>query len=139
MKKLLLALFLFGFTGTVIAGQPAPDHLISGAAEYVVDGDTLDVDDTRIRLWGINTPEKGEPGYQEAKDYLAKITENSKLNCAAFYYDRWKRTVASCEIDGHDVGRMMVLSGMAKDYARYSKGFYAKDEIEARKQKRGFW
>ncbi len=139
MKKLLAGLFLLGFIGAAIAGQSAPDHLITGAPEYIVDGDTLDVDDTRIRLWGINTPERGQQGYEEAKEYLVKITANATLNCAAFYFDRYKRTVASCEIEGQDIGRMMVLSGMARDYTKYSKGFYANDELEAKQQKRGMW
>jgi micrococcal nuclease len=43
----------------------------SGYCSYVVDGDTLDVDGVgRIRLVGVNAPEVGEPGYQEAKDYV---------------------------------------------------------------------
>ncbi len=139
MKKLFLVLFSLGFVSAVIADQPAPDHLITGAPEYIVDGDTLDTADTRIRLWGINAPEKGESGYQEAKEFLKNITANAKLTCIAFYYDRGKPTVASCEINSQDIGRVMVLSGMARDYTKYSKGFYAKDELEARKQKRGLW
>lgn len=47
----------------------------SGTGIYIVDGDTLDVSGlTRIRLADINTPESGEPGYQEAKDKLYNLT-----------------------------------------------------------------
>lgn len=121
------------------ADYPPTDHLVTGPSRYIVDGDTLDVGKTRIRLWGINTPERKEPGYEDAKEFLRKLTENATLNCAAFYYDKWKRTVASCEIDGQDIGRMMVLSGMAQDYTKYSNGFYQKDEAKARLDKVGLW
>ena len=40
-----------------------------GTVNYVVDGDTLDVDGTRIRLVFVNAPERGQPGYSEAKNF----------------------------------------------------------------------
>ncbi len=40
---------------------------------YIVDGDTLDVGGTRIRLTLVNTPEVGAPGYQAAKDFTARF------------------------------------------------------------------
>lgn len=47
---------------------------VSGYCPYVVDGDTLDVEGVgRIRFVGVNTPERGEPGYQEAKDYVKSM------------------------------------------------------------------
>src|SRR2546426_1228170 len=39
---------------------------------YIVDGDTLDVGSTRIRLALVNSPEVGEPGYTEAKQFTAQ-------------------------------------------------------------------
>ncbi len=134
-----IALLTFYAISAFAANYPPTDHLIIGTAKYVVDGDTLDVDNRRIRLWGINTPERKQLGYQDAKDYLKKLTVDAKLTCKAFYYDKWKRTVASCEIEGQDIGRLMVLSGMAIDYKKYSKGFYADDETTARLAKRGLW
>ena len=44
-----------------------------GTVNYVVDGDTLDVDGTRIRLVFVNAPERGQPGYSEAKNFLATL------------------------------------------------------------------
>src|SRR2546427_2804212 len=41
-------------------------------ATYIVDGDTLDVGATRIRLALVNSPEVGEPGYTEAKQFTAE-------------------------------------------------------------------
>ncbi len=39
---------------------------------HIVDGDTLDIGSTRIRLTLVNTPELGQPGYTEAKDFTAQ-------------------------------------------------------------------
>jgi micrococcal nuclease len=43
----------------------------TGKVVHIVDGDTLDVRGIgRVRLVGVNTPEKEEEGYSEALDYL---------------------------------------------------------------------
>ena len=44
----------------------------TNSVTYIVDGDTLDVGSTRIRLALVNTPEAGQPGYTEAKDFTAQ-------------------------------------------------------------------
>jgi endonuclease YncB( thermonuclease family) len=139
LPLLILALFILSTVPLGAADYPPTQQIITGHATYVVDGDTLDVDKTRVRLWGINTPERKEAGYQDAKDYLKNITANATLNCMAFYFDKWKRTVASCEIEGQDVARMMVLSGMARDYKKYSAGYYKLDEDIAKRYLRGMW
>ena len=44
---------------------------------YVVDGDTLDVDGIRIRIVFVDTPERGQPGYSEAKQFLSDLCLDS--------------------------------------------------------------
>ena len=44
----------------------------TGSVTYIVDGDTLDVGSTRIRLALVNSPEVGQPGYAEAKQFTAQ-------------------------------------------------------------------
>jgi endonuclease YncB( thermonuclease family) len=46
---------------------------ISGPVNYVVDGDTLEVNDIRIRLSLVNTPEVGELGFDSAKDFVENL------------------------------------------------------------------
>lgn len=46
---------------------------ISGPVTYIVDGDTLDVNDIRIRLALVNTPEEGQPGFDSAKDFVENL------------------------------------------------------------------
>lgn len=64
----------------VFTQAPAPGGACRGTARCftgtvtaIVDGDTLDVGDDRIRLALVNTPEVGEPGYQEAKEFTASL------------------------------------------------------------------
>ncbi len=56
------------------------------------------------------------------------------------YNERYGRIVAVCVLpDGRNVGAVMVSSGLALDYAQYSKDMYAAAENEARQAGRGMW
>ena len=68
-----------GPSGGTSGNLPGSDPRCQGSAAcftdavtYVVDGDTLDVGSTRIRLALVNTPEVGDPGYTEAKQFTAQ-------------------------------------------------------------------
>ena len=50
-----------------------------GIVERVIDGDTLSVNGTSVRLLGINSPEKGEIGYDEAKNFLSEKVLNNEV------------------------------------------------------------
>jgi len=72
---------------------------------HIVDGDTLDIRDangivTRIRLMGIDTPERGEPGFDEATAALAELAEGKWVTVLPQHKDRWQRTVALVFIEG---------------------------------------
>lgn len=112
---------------------------VKGSISHYVDGDTFVVDGSKIRLWGINTPEKSEAGYKKSKIFLQKLTADNTIVCHPRYTDYFKRTVADCEINGKDIAKTMVLSGMAKDYTVYSDGYYLSDENQARLEARGLW
>ena len=90
----------------------------SGYCSYVVDGDTLDVEGVgRIRLVGINTPEVGEPGYQQAKDFV-------KSNCLgkvvgldidnAKQYDKYGRVLAVVYVGQTNVNAELLKRGYAE-------------------------
>jgi len=55
---------------------------LSGPVTYVVDGDTLDVNDIRIRFALVNTPEEGEPGFHSAKTFVQNLClgENGEVD-----------------------------------------------------------
>lgn len=92
----------------------------------VVDGDTLDAGGVGIRLWGIDAPERDEPGADAATDALRAITGGVELRCDLVGADRYRRIVARCDLpDGRDVACEMVAQGHARDWPRYSGGQYA--------------
>ena len=114
----------------------------------VIDGDTLVITDERIRLWGIDAPEMGQPCEADGQTYdagaraaegLSAIIGGQDVRCDVRNRDRWGRAVAACAVRGRDIGRSLVATGLARDYARYSSGHYADAESAARSQSLGIW
>lgn len=80
---LLVVLVAAAIAGYLATAPPSPSPnpsgcrgtaaCFTGTVAKIVDGDTLDVGSTRIRLALVNTPEVGQPGYQEAKDFTASV------------------------------------------------------------------
>jgi endonuclease YncB( thermonuclease family) len=105
----------------------------------VIDGDTFILTNGQhIRLWGIDAPETGQPLAKEAKLYLTVLVKDREveLNCIGRSYNR---RVCKATINNIDLGRELVGWGLAFDYPKYSKGFYARAENFAQKEQRGVW
>ncbi len=126
--------------------HPVGDHF-SGIV-HVTDGDTIRVDNARVRIQGIDAPEKAQTcersdsatyacGY-EATAYLRLMAEGRVVNCVAQAIDKYHRTVASCAVDGKDLGSEMVHSGHAVAFRRYTS-IYDAQEMQARNARRGLW
>ena len=100
---------------------------VSGRVRHIVDGDSLYIEGHKpqIRLWGVDAPEKDENGYNAAKSYLTRIAKGKRITCEIMDTDRYGRTVGRCtRKDGKQINRMMIESGRAQEYCRYSKGYY---------------
>ena len=88
----IIAVFGFG------ASDPAPDTgnfepMFMGHERQitrVIDGDTLLIDQTTIRLSLVNSPERDEPGYSEAKDFASTVCPVGSN--AEFVEDSWQPT-----------------------------------------------
>lgn len=118
--------------------------LISGGATAqirVVDGDTFYWEARKIRLWGIDTPERGQRCWLEAKAALFKLLRRGGrgLRCEKRATDRYGREVATCAVRGVDLGLAMILDGWAIDVPRFSGRVYAGAEALARRDRRGRW
>lgn len=124
-----------------------PDTPIVGLAS-VADGDTLRIDDTRIRLIDIDAPELeqtcedadrrpwpcGEVALNEMRKYLRGRT----VNCHPRGFDQYHRVLAMCTLpDGSNINAWAVQQGWALSYG-YAK-LYETQESEARLAKRGLW
>ena len=108
--------------------------------ERTIDGDTFVAGGKTIRVWGIDAPERGDPVFLASKMYMEVLLENAReLRCKFIDTDRYGRDVLHCQVDGLDIGSMMVQMGMARDYRRYSGGYYAAEERLAREAEMGIW
>ncbi len=144
------ALFLIGIlplTAYALGGSDDQPAIISGIGR-VVDGDTLDVGPTRVRLEGIDAPEiaqtcqtaRGEMWNcgVAAAAMLRKLAEHQDLSCDRKGTDRYRRVLATCFADGIDIDEAMVKAGLAWAFVRYSVT-YVGVEAEARNAKIGVW
>ena len=107
--------------------------------ERVIDGDTFVASGKKIRLWGIDAPEKEEPEALTATMYLEVLIEQGELSCSFVNKDKYQRDVMRCFSNGYDIAADMVKQGMATDYKKYSKGYYDVEEKKAKANKLGIW
>lgn len=124
-----------------------PQSPLIGRAR-VIDGDTVDLAGTRIRLEAIDAPEVNQtcvdprgqtwPCGKTATDELRAHINGRELNCQPTGFDRYRRMVAVCSLpDGSDVNAWMVREGWAM-----ATGFlktYGSEEAAAEAEKRGIW
>ncbi|MBT3405152.1 hypothetical protein HN832_04490 [archaeon] len=134
MKKqskllLILILILFGvnypFLDSYLEAQFGEQREF-GIVERVVDGDTIIINGTSIRLLGINTPERGEKYYLEAKEFLEKIILNKtiELKFGKEKYDRYQRILAYVFYKNANVNLELVDEGYANYYFPSGKDSY---------------
>jgi endonuclease YncB( thermonuclease family) len=122
-------------------------EMISGVPR-IVDGDTLVIGTTKIRLASIDAPESDQVCLDanrkrwtcgiEARDRLAAYIGNHPIDCAPAGLDAYGRTLAVCTIEGESLNAWMVQQGWALAFVRYSKQ-YVPDEEAARSAGRGLW
>ncbi|MFY9638395.1 MAG: thermonuclease family protein [Methanobacterium sp.] len=103
---------------TKINTTPATNYEASGYCPYVVDGDTIDVDGVgRIRFVGVNTPERGQPGYQEAKDFVKTLCLGKTVGLDidnAKHYDKYGRVLAVVYAGNTNVNAELLKKGYAE-------------------------
>ena len=107
--------------------------------ERVIDGDTFVASGVKIRLWGVDAPEKNETLYAVSSKALKHFLNGASLACKFITRDRYERDVMHCLVNGADLGALMVKSGFAKDYRKYSQGFYQSEEDFALEAGLGIW
>ena len=110
-------------------------EILTGTA-YVVDGDTVTIRKTQIRLFGIDAPELNHPYGQKAKWALVALCKGKTIRAEITEQDPHGRTVAKCYLpDGRDLSAEMVKQGLAIDWPKFSGGKYrALETSDARKK-----
>lgn len=112
----------------------------------VVDGDTVELSDgTKVRYLGINTPERGQPFYQSAKDFNAQLVDGQpvRLEFDTDTHDQYGRALAHVFAGQTHVNLELVRQGYANVYTvppnlKYSEELLAAQR-EAREHQRGLW
>lgn len=134
-----------------ILGIIAPTQLAHAQVMYgtgtALDGDTLDIGQERVRLFGIDAVEAKQTCTRdnaewacgdEAKQLLAELIAGQSLQCQHMDRDQFGRMVAVCNSGGRDVGKIMVDAGLAIALPHFSSA-YVEIEEHARNRKAGIW
>ena len=142
LNFLVLVLFLFLNASADIIGEAK-----------ITDGDTIIINDIRIRFTGSDAPESYFFGKTQtcldgkgrewecgnaATQKLKELINNQTVRCTDEGQDRYGRTLGICYVGDMDLQAEMVKSGMAVAYLRYSDT-YEKEQNYAKKVKAGIW
>ena len=156
-KKLIILIIISSIFFILTYNDVRSENInkISGFAK-VVDGDTIKINSKKIRLYGIDAPEKKQKCKKTyltisfmsfTKDYmcgevstqkLIKKINKQKLNCNILDVDKYKRLIGECFKRNINLNSWMVSNGYAVAYRKYSKK-YVSDEINAKNNKLGIW
>ena len=149
MKKLIfVAITLLNLNTKIIASE------ISGFA-VITDGDTIKISNNRIRLYGIDAPERNQPFGNVSRKQLESMVAGKQVLVRAIKLDRYGRVLGNVWVQPRDcprcgktlyVNHAQILAGMAWWYEYYAedqsagdRGRFASAQQEARARKWGLW
>ena len=142
MKKLILVTIIFLNLNTKVISSE-----IYGIP-VITDGDTIKISNNKVRLHGIDAPEKKQKCTKNKKKYncgtvatealIKKIGKNTVKCLIQKKKDRYNRFIGVCFVEKEDLNKWMVRNGHAIAYRRYSKD-YILDEEFAKINKFGLW
>ena len=132
IHRLLLIVFL---ACLVIAEAAHAD--LSGHVVSVLDGDTIEVLHNsraeRVRLNGIDCPEKGQAYGKKAKQATSALVFGKEVTLQTHGKDKYGRTIADVLLpDGTNVNQMLVKDGWCWWYRKYAPGNVILGELERR-------
>ena len=114
----------------------------------IVDGDTIHIGHTKIRLHGIDAPEmrqtcRTSKGIEQlcgilAKQALERLVRSQDVTCKGDTRDRYKRLLAVCYVGTLNINEQMVTDGWALAYRKYSED-YVRAENMAKSLRVGIW
>jgi endonuclease YncB( thermonuclease family) len=127
---------------------PSLSHADVTGKPRVVDGDTIHIGNTKIRLHGIDAPEmkqtcRTSKGKEQlcgvlAKQALERLVKDQDVTCKGDTRDRYKRLIAVCYVGSLNINEQMVVDGWALAYRKYSKD-YVRAETLAKSRREGLW
>ena len=118
----------------------------SGRVIAILDGDTIEVlhrqRPERIRLHGIDCPEKGQAYGKQAKQAASALVFGKDVTIQTFGKDKYRRTIAGVILaDGTNVNHALVKDGWCWWYRKYAPGNTELEVLEksAREVRKGLW
>ncbi|WP_251922968.1 thermonuclease family protein [Salinibacter ruber] len=149
---IFLGALLFAFAATSASGQAQEDVLVEPGQTFtarvleVTDGDTYDVrrslgGEVTIRLHGVDAPESAQPYGRAATRAARRYVGGKDVRVAVEEIGRYGRAVARVEVQGGDLGAMLIRDGLAWHYREYAPNEtgYRRLQRQARNAKRGLW
>ena len=145
VRKLAVSLAL------LLASALVQAEVLTGTVIKVVDGDTVTILDRdrkqfKVRVAGIDAPERRQPYYDVSKQNLSRLAYNRVVTVDWRKHDRYGRIVGNVRVAGEDVGLAQVRAGLAwwyRDYAREQtpedRKLYEAAELDARASRAGLW
>ncbi|MDA0822372.1 MAG: thermonuclease family protein [Proteobacteria bacterium] len=130
----------------LLISAAAQSEEISGTAQ-IIDGDSIRIGETEIRLHGIDAPEAKQTCQYEGRDWpcgetatkaLRSIVGAGPVQCTWTELDRYERALATCYVAQSDIALQLVDRGLALAYRRYSDAYVA-NEDRARAARKGVW
>jgi len=132
----LLLLFSAGLCAQTLAGKVV----------YISDGDTFTLllegkkKTVRVRLYGIDCPERGQPFGKVATDHVRNLISGKVVSVQHTDTDRYGRIVGIVTVGSINVNENLLKTGLAWHYKHFDKNpKWAKMEEAARENKKGLW
>lgn len=141
-KNLLVLLAFLAFSGLFLLKEKSVGTVVFDGPFRAVDGDTLTFGREKLRLKGLDAPERRQQcgsgkgvwkcGERARLELQARL--KSGAVCTAYGRDKYRRLLATCSVSGQDIGASLVREGFALGY-----GAYVGEEREAETARRGLW
>lgn len=131
---------------TVPASAQEPGQTYTARVQSVTDGDTYDVRASQgqtftVRLWGIDAPEMSQPYGDDATRAAQRYVGGKSVRIVVEDIGRYGRAVASVEVGGGSLGKMLVRDGLGWWYREYAPNATELRRLQrqARNANRGLW
>jgi len=145
MKK-IISISIIAVLSVLLLISASPTEFITAKVVKVSDGDTFTVltekkKQTRIRIYGIDAPETGQPYSEKSRLYLANMIAGRVVTIEVKSNDKYGRKVAKVKTETiNDVGLEMLRAGYAWHYSHFDNTkAYVQAEQEAREKRVGLW
>lgn len=150
MSRFFKFLALLLVTLLLVSCKPSPfsslstEKVLHGQVIDVLDGDTIKLRSDwhvyKIRLAGIDAPEKQQAYGMKSKLYLTQLIADKDVRINVFSCDQYGRYVGKLYLNDRDINGEMIRNGYAWHYSQYdSDPVYALFMLDAQRAKRGLW